>query len=113
MKKHRGTFDFILDTVSAKHDLNVLLGMLKTDGTLVLVGLPPATPDLQPFMLIGRRKSIAGSLIGGIPETQEMLDYCAEHGINSEVEIIPIQKVNEAYERTLNSDVKYRFVIDM
>ncbi len=113
MKKHRGTFDFILDTVSAKHDLNTLLGMLKTDGKLVLVGLPPETPDLQPSYLIGKRRTIAGSLVGGIPETQEMLDYCAEHGINSDVEIIPIQKVNEAYERTIKSDVKYRFVIDM
>lgn len=113
MKKHRGTFDFILDTVSAKHDLNVLLRMLKTDGKLVLVGLPPETPDLQPSQLIGKRRTISGSLVGGIPETQEMLDYCAEHGIHSDIEKIPIQKVNEAYERTLNSDVKYRFVIDM
>ena len=113
MKKHRGSFDFILDTVSAKHDLNSLLGMLKTDGTLVLVGVPPEAPDLHPFSLIGQRKSLAGSLVGGIPETQEMLDYCAEHGINSNVEVISVQKINEAYERTLNSDVKYRFVIDM
>ena len=113
MKKHRGTFDLILDTVSAKHDLNELLGMLKTDGKLILVGLPPETPDLRPANLILKRRTIAGSLIGGISETQEMLDYCAEHGINSDVEIIPIQQVNEAYERTINSDVKYRFVIDM
>ena len=113
MKKHRGTFDFILDTVSAKHDLNTLLGMLKTDGKLVIVGLPPTTPDLQPFLLVGKRRTISGSLVGGIPETQEMLDYCAKHGINSDIEKIPIQKVNEAYERTMNSDVKYRFVIDM
>lgn len=113
MKKHRGTFDFILDTVSAKHDLNVLLGMLKTDGVLVIVGLPSAIPDLKPSYLVGKRRTIAGSLVGGIPETQEMLDYCADHSIVSDVEVIPIEKVNEAYERTINSDVKYRFVIDM
>ena len=113
MKQHRGTFDFILDTVSAKHDLDEMLGVLKTDGKLVLVGIPPETPDIKPISLIGKRKTLAGSLIGGIPETQEMLDYCAEHGICSDIELIPIQKVNEAYERAINSDVKYRFVIDI
>ncbi len=113
MKKHAGTFDFILDTVSAKHDLNALLGMLKRDGHLVLVGLPSEIPSLIPFQLIFKRRSIAGSLVGGIKETQEMLDYCAEHGIHAEIELIPIQKVNEAFERTIKADVKYRFVIDM
>jgi len=113
MEVHAGTFDFILDTVSAKHDINALLGMLKTDGHLVLVGAPPEAPNVIPFQLIMKRRSIAGSLVGGIKETQEMLDYCAEHGIMSDIETIPVQKVNEAYERTLKSDVKYRFVIDM
>jgi uncharacterized zinc-type alcohol dehydrogenase-like protein len=113
MKQHEGTFDFILDTVSAKHDLNALLGMLKTDGNLVLVGAPSEAPNVIPFQLIFKRRSISGSLVGGIKETQEMLDYCAEHGIHADIEKIPIQKVNEAFERTLKSDVKYRFVIDM
>jgi uncharacterized zinc-type alcohol dehydrogenase-like protein len=113
MKKHEGTFDFILDTVSAKHDLNALVGMLKRDGHLVLVGLPPEAPNIMPYMLIHGRKSISGSLVGGIKETQEMLDYCAEHGICADIEKIPIQMVNEAFERTLKGDVKYRFVIDM
>lgn len=113
MKKHLGTFDFILDTVSAKHDLNALLGMLKRDGQLVLVGAPPDAPNIIPFLLIMKRRSIYGSLVGGIKETQEMLDYCAEHGIVSDIEKISIDKVNEAYERTIKADVKYRFVIDM
>ena len=113
MKKHEGSFDFILDTVSAKHDLNVLLGMLKIDGQLVLVGAPPDAPNVMPFQFILKRRSIAGSLVGGIKETQEMLDYCAEKGIQADIEKIPIQKVDEAFERTLKSDVKYRFVIDM
>lgn len=112
MKKHRGTFDFIIDTVSAQHDFNTLIGMLKTDGVIVIVGLPSSI-DVKPSNLVGKRRTMAGSLIGGIPETQEMLDYCAEHGISSDIELIPIQKVNEAYERTINSDVKYRFVIDI
>ena len=113
MKKHAGTFDFILDTVSASHDLNALVGMLKRDGHLVLVGLPPGSPNVIPFQLIFRRRSIAGSLVGGIKETQEMLNYSAEHGIHADIELIPIQKVNEAFERTVKADVKYRFVIDM
>ena len=113
MKKHAGTFDFILDTVSAKHDLNALLEMLKRDGHLVLVGAPPEPPNVIPFQLIFKRRSISGSLVGGIKETQEMLNYCAEHGIHADIEVIPIQKINEAFERTLKSDVKYRFVIDM
>lgn len=113
MQTHAGTFDFILDTVSAQHDLNVLVGMLKRDGHLVLVGAPPEPPQIFPFGLIFKRRSIAGSLVGGIRETQEMLDYCAAHGIHADVEVIPVQQVNEAYERTIRSDVKYRFVIDM
>ncbi|HEY8683001.1 MAG TPA: NAD(P)-dependent alcohol dehydrogenase [Rhodanobacter sp.] len=113
MKTHAGSFDFILDTVSAPHDLNVYLQMLKRDGTMTLVGLPDTPPTIQGGALIFGRHSLAGSLIGGIAETQEMLDFCAEHGIVSEIEKINIQNINEAYERMLKSDVKYRFVIDM
>jgi uncharacterized zinc-type alcohol dehydrogenase-like protein len=113
MSKHNGSFDFILDTVSAKHDLNSYLQLLKRDGTLTLVGAPPEPVPVAAFSLIVRRRQLAGSLIGGIPETQEMLDFCAEHGITSDVEVIPIHKINEAYERMLKSDVKYRFVIDL
>jgi uncharacterized zinc-type alcohol dehydrogenase-like protein len=113
MKKHAGSFDFILDCVAAKHDLNAYLEMLKLDGALVLVGVPPEPLEIAAFNLIMPRKTLSGSLIGGIPETQEMLDFCAEHGIVSDIEMIPIQKVNEAYERVIKSDVKYRFVIDM
>ncbi len=111
--KLAGRFDFILDTVSAPHDLNAYLGMLRVDGTMVLVGAPPQPAPVAAFALIMRRRSLAGSLIGGIAETQEMLDYCAEHGIVSDVEVIPIQQVNDAYERMLKGDVKYRFVIDL
>lgn len=113
MGKHLDSFDFILDTVSAPHDFNTYVNLLKRDGTLVLVGLPTETPSLAPMGLIWRRRSIAGSLIGGIKETQEMLDYCAEHGIVSDVEVIPMQGINEAFKRTIAADVKYRFVIDM
>jgi uncharacterized zinc-type alcohol dehydrogenase-like protein len=113
MSAHEGTFDFILDTVSAPHDLNAYLNLLKRDGTMTLVGVPDKAPELQAFSLIMGRRSLAGSLIGGIAETQEMLDYCAEKGIVSDVEVIPIQKINEAYERMIKGDVKYRFVIDM
>ncbi len=113
MKVHKGTFDFILDTASAPHALEPYLGLLKQDGTLTLVGLPEKPPTVSPFALIGRRLSIAGSMIGGMPETQEMLDYCGQHNIVSEVEVIPIQLINEAFERMLRQDVKYRFVIDM
>ena len=113
MKAHAGTFDFILDTVSAPHDLNVLLGMLRRDGHLVIVGVPTEAPQVAPGSLIFGRKSLAGSLIGGIRQTQEMLDYCAEHNITSDIELIPIQKIDEAFERTVRADVKYRFVIDM
>ena len=113
MKAHLDSFDFILDTVSAPHDLNAYLALLKRDGAMVLVGLPEEAPELQASNLVFKRRQIAGSLIGGLPETQEMLDYCAEHGIVADIELIPIQNINEAYERMLRSDVKYRFVINM
>jgi uncharacterized zinc-type alcohol dehydrogenase-like protein len=113
MKSHAGTFDFILDTVSAPHDLNVYLQMLKRDGTMTMVGLPDTPPTINGGALIFGRHSLAGSLIGGIAETQEMLDFCAEHDIVSDIEKIRIQDINEAYERMLKSDVRYRFVIDM
>ncbi len=113
MAKHVNSFDFILDTVSAQHDVNAYLNMLKRDGTLVLVGAPDQPLPVAAFSVIPLRRQFAGSLIGGIPETQEMLDFCAQHGIVSDIEMIPIQKINEAYERMLRSDVKYRFVIDM
>ncbi|HWZ44061.1 MAG TPA: NAD(P)-dependent alcohol dehydrogenase [Candidatus Saccharimonadales bacterium] len=113
MKKHAGSFDLVLDTVSARHDVNAYLALLKLDATLVMVGGVPDPLKVQSFSLILKRRNFAGSLIGGIPETQEMLDFCAQHNIVSDIEIIPIQKINEAYERMLRSDVKYRFVIDM
>lgn len=113
MKAHLDSFDFILDTVSAPHDLNAYLALLKRDGSMVLVGLPEEAPELQASNLVLKRRQIAGSLIGGLPETQEMLDYCAEHGIVADIELIPIQNINEAHERMLRSDVKYRFVINM
>ncbi len=106
-------FDFILDTVSAVHDYNFYLGMLATNGTMVCVGVPPPADPVAPFNLIFQRRSLAGSLIGGLPETQEMLDYCAEHNIVSDVEVIAMNDINEAYERMLKGDVRYRFVIDM
>ncbi len=114
MAKHAGSFDIILNTVAASHNLDAYTALLNRDGTMVLVGAP-AHPHPSPAVmnLIFRRRAIAGSLIGGIRETQEMLDFCAEHNITSEIELIPIQKINEAYERMLESDVKYRFVIDM
>ena len=114
MNRHAGSFDFILDTVSASHDLNAYLPLLKRDGTITLVGVPETEhPSPHPFNLIFGRKRLAGSLIGGLKETQEMLDYCAEHKIVSDIEIIPIQKIAEAYDRMVKGDVKYRFVIDM
>ncbi len=113
MKAHAGSFDFILDTVSAPHDLNVYLQMLKRDGTMTLVGVPDSPPTVAAGSLIFGRRALAGSLIGGIAETQEMLDFCAEHGIVADIETIRIQDINQAYERMLKSDVKYRFVIDM
>ena len=113
MEKHQGTFDFILDTVSAKHDINSYLAMLARDGNLTLVGAPPEPLNVAAFALIGGRHSLSGSSIGGIRETQEMLDFCGEHNITADVEVIPIQKVNEAYDRLAKSNVKYRFSIDM
>ena len=113
MKKHAGTFDFILDTASAPHALEPYLSLLKQDGTLTLVGLPEKPPTVDMFALISKRVSIAGSMIGGMPETQEMLDYCGRNNITAEVEVIPIQQINEGFERMLKQDVKYRFVIDM
>ena len=107
------TFDFILDTVSAPHDMNMYLNLLKRNGEMVIVGVPTEPMSIPAFSLISNNRSLVGSSIGGIPETQEMLDYCAEHKITSDVEIIPIQKIEEAYDRTLRSDVRYRFVIDM
>ena len=106
-------FDFILDTVSASHDYNTYLNMLNTNGVMVCVGAPSEPAVVPAFNLIFQRRSIAGSLIGGIPETQEMLDYCAEHNITSDVEVINIKDINESYERMLKGDVRYRFVIDM
>jgi uncharacterized zinc-type alcohol dehydrogenase-like protein len=113
MAKHAGSFDFILDAVSADHDVNALLGLLRRDGNLTLVGAPEKPFPVSAFNLIVGRKSLSGSLIGGIAETQEMLDFCGKHNITADVEVIPIQKVNEAYERLLKADVKYRFSIDM
>jgi alcohol dehydrogenase (NADP+) len=113
IKAVSGSFDFILDTVSADHDYNFYLTLLRTNGVMVCVGAPPSPAQVPAFNLIFGRRSIAGSLIGGIPETQEMLDYCAEHNIVSDVEVIAIKDINEAYERMLKGDVRYRFVIDM
>lgn len=112
-KKVRRSFDFILDTVSAQHDLNFYLALLKTNGTMVMVGIPPNAEPVEAFSLIGKRKTLAGSMIGGIRETQEMLDYCAENRIVSDIELIPIQQIEQAYERMVKGDVRYRFVIDM
>jgi uncharacterized zinc-type alcohol dehydrogenase-like protein len=113
MKPLAGRFDFILDTVSAAHDLNGYLNLLALNGVMVIVGVPEKPAEVAAFSLIGNNRTLAGSGIGGIRETQEMLDYCAEHNIVSDIEMIPIQKIEEAYERTIKSDVRYRFVIDM
>ena len=113
MTKLANSFDFIMDTVSAEHDYNAYLALLRTNGVMILLGVPPKPSDVKAFHLIGGRRSLVGSLVGGIKETQEMLDYCAEHNITSNVEMINIDQINEAYERTLAGDVHYRFVIDM
>ena len=114
MAQHTNSFDFILNTVAAQHDLNPFLNLLRRDGTLTLVGAPEHDhPSPQVFNLIMKRRRIAGSLIGGIAETQEMLDFCGQHGITSDIELIPMQQINEAFERMLKSDVKYRFVVDI
>src|SRR5271166_5531619 len=113
MKKHAGSFDFILDAVSAEHDINAYLNLLAMNGNLTLVGAPAKPLPVSAFSLIAGNRSFSGSNIGGLPETQEMLDFCGKHNITADVEVIPIQKVNEAYERLLKSDVKYRFSIDM
>jgi alcohol dehydrogenase (NADP+) len=113
MRKHAGSFDFILDAVSADHDINAYINLLARDGNITLVGAPEKPLAVASFGLLFGRRSLSGSLIGGIPETQEMLDFCGAHNITADVEVIPIQKVNEAYERMLKSDVKYRFSIDM
>jgi len=113
MQKHAGSLDFILDAVSADHDINAYINLLGRDGNLTLVGAPAKPLAVSAFGLIVRRRSLSGSNIGGIAETQEMLDFCGAHNITADVEVIPVQKVNEAYERLLKADVKYRFSIDM
>jgi len=113
MAKHKGSFDFILDCVSAPHDVNAYLDLLRLDGTMCLVGLPDKPVEIAPFSIITNRRSFAGSMIGGMKQTQEMLDYCAEKGIVSDIEMTSIDKLGEAYDRVVKSDVKYRFVIDM
>jgi len=113
MAKQAGTFDFILDCVSASHDMNQYLGLLRLDGTLCLVGLPEEPMSISSFSTVTNRRRLAGSMIGGMKETQEMLDYCAEHDIVSEIELVGVDKLAEAYERVVKADVKYRFVIDM
>jgi len=113
MQKHAGSFDFILDAVAAEHDINAYINLLARDGNLTMVGAPEKPLSVAVFGLIFGRRSFSGSLIGGIAETQEMLDFCGEHNITADVEVIPIQKINDAYERMLKSDVKYRFSIDM
>ncbi len=111
--KLKGHFDLIINTVSAHLDWNQYLGLLKVDGAMVVVGIPQKQIPIGAFALVAGRRSLAGSSIGGIAETQEMLDFCGEHNITSDIEVIPIQKVNEAYDRVQNSDVRYRFVIDL
>lgn len=113
MNKHTGSFDFILDAVAAVHDINAYIHLLSRDGNITMVGAPEQPIPVSVFGLLFRRRSFSGSLIGGIAETQEMLDLCAQHNITADVEVIPIQKVNEAYERLVRADVKYRFSIDM
>lgn len=112
LQKNANSFDFILDAVSAEHDLNTYLQLLKLDGVMTLVGAPEKPSPVSSFNLLMKRRSLAGSAIGGIRETQEMLDFCGEHGITADIELIKIQQINQAYERLLKGDVKYRFVID-
>jgi uncharacterized zinc-type alcohol dehydrogenase-like protein len=113
MQKHAGSFDYILDAVSADHDINSYLRLLRRDGNLTLIGAPEKPLQVAAFSLLMGRRSLSGSPIGGLPETQEMLDFCGKHNVTADVEVIPIQQVNEAYDRLLKSDVKYRFSIDM
>jgi uncharacterized zinc-type alcohol dehydrogenase-like protein len=113
MSKHEGSFDFILDAVSAEHDINAYIQLLRRDGSIALVGAPDKPHAVSALSLLFKRRSLSGSLIGGIAETQEMLDFCGKHNITADVEVIPIQKVNEAYERLSSANVKYRFSIDM
>jgi uncharacterized zinc-type alcohol dehydrogenase-like protein len=113
MQKHMSSFDFILDAVSADHDINAYIQLLRRDGNLTLVGAPSKPLAIAAFGLLFGRRSLSGSPIGGLPETQEMLDFCGKHNITADVEVIPIQKVNEAYDRLMKADVKYRFSIDM
>jgi uncharacterized zinc-type alcohol dehydrogenase-like protein len=113
MAKHASSLDFILDCVSAQHDLNAYLSLLRLDGTLCLVGVPEQPLAVHAFSVIMPRRNFSGSCIGGIAETQEMLEFCAQHGIVSDIELIPIQKINEAWDRMIKQDVRYRFVIDM
>jgi uncharacterized zinc-type alcohol dehydrogenase-like protein len=113
MSKHKGSFDFVLDAVSAEHNINAFIQLLGRDGNITLVGAPDKPLSVSAFSLLLNRRSLSGSLIGSIAETQEMLDFCGKHNITADVEVIPIQKVNEAYERMSRADVKYRFSIDM
>eukprot|EP01034_Spumella_vulgaris_P016287 gene16287-20807_t len=113
MSAHANSFDFIIDCVSAPHDLNAYMVLLKREGTMTLVGVPDKPPTIEMAPLVFKRRHLAGSLIGGVAETQEMLDFCGEHGITSDIEMIRMDQINEAYERMLKSDVKYRFVIDL
>ena len=113
MAGEKNKYDFILDCVSAPHDLNEYLGLLRLDGTLCQVGLPETPLPVSAFSMVQNRRSMSGSMIGGMPETQEMLDYCAEHDIVSDIELIKVDGINQAYDRVVGADVKYRFVIDM
>src|SRR6202012_4053495 len=113
VKAAQNTFDFILDNVSAEHDINMYMSMLRTDGTHICVGVPPKPAEIKAFSLLGGRKSLSGSGIGCILETQEMLDFCAEHDIVSDIELIDIKDITKSYERMLRGDVRYRFVIDI
>jgi uncharacterized zinc-type alcohol dehydrogenase-like protein len=113
LQKHQNQYDFILNTVSANHDMAALMGCLKRDGTMVLLGVPEQPPAIHAFNFIVGRRCLGGSLIGGIAETQEMLDFCASHNVLADIELIPMEKINEAFDRTVKGDVKYRFVIDI